>query len=250
MTFTMEHGTVGVIKPTYRPGSLEEFIRLLPEGIGVIPLFVGISRGTSEEFASVTGIIEKRVAELAEIGVDLIHPEGAPPLMQLGLARERELVAGWERRYGIPVVTAPQTQVEAMRALGMSRIVGATYFTGAINDVFTRYFTDAGIEVLAMAGISVPFDGVQHLRPRDVFDHTVRAFRSSPGADGVYLLGSGWRVLGIVDDLERECGVPVVHPVPARVWAIQKRLRVNEPRTGYGRLLATLPALPAEAPDR
>jgi hypothetical protein len=27
---------VGVIKPTHRPGSLEEFIRLLPEGIGVV----------------------------------------------------------------------------------------------------------------------------------------------------------------------------------------------------------------------
>ncbi len=247
MTFTTEHGTVGVVKPTYRPGSLEEFIRLLPEGIGVIPLFVGISRGTSEEFASVLGIVEQRVKELAEIGVDLIHPEGAPPLMQLGFSKERELVAGWERRFGVPIVTAPQTQTEAMRALGMTRIVGVTYFTGAINDTFTRYFTDAGFEVTAMAGIDVPFDGVGHLSPRDVFDHTVRAFRASPGADGIYLLGSGWRVLGIVDDLERECGVPVLHPVPARVWAVQARFGVHETRTGYGRLLATLPALPAAA---
>lgn len=46
MTFETEHGTVGVIKPTLRPGSLEEFIRLLPEGIGVIPLFLDIRRGT------------------------------------------------------------------------------------------------------------------------------------------------------------------------------------------------------------
>ena len=38
-------GVVGVIKPTYRPGSLEEFIRLLPEGIGVIPKFAGIREG-------------------------------------------------------------------------------------------------------------------------------------------------------------------------------------------------------------
>ena len=44
--------------------------------------------------------------------------------------------------------------------------------------------------------------------------------------------------------LERDLGVPVVHPVPARVWEFQKRLRVHEPRAGYGRLLETLPPLP------
>jgi hypothetical protein len=39
--FESWRGIVGDIKPTHRPGSLEEFIRLLPEGIGVIPLTVG-----------------------------------------------------------------------------------------------------------------------------------------------------------------------------------------------------------------
>jgi hypothetical protein len=51
-------GVVGVIKPTHRPGSLEEFIRLLPEGIGVIPLFLGIRAGTEKEFLDVTGQAE------------------------------------------------------------------------------------------------------------------------------------------------------------------------------------------------
>jgi hypothetical protein len=33
----------------------------------------------------------------------------------------------------------------------------------------------------------------------------------------------------------------VVHPVTARAWEIQKRLRVRKPVKGYGRLLETLP---------
>ena len=32
MAFMSWRGVVGVVKPTHRPGSLEEFIRLLPEG--------------------------------------------------------------------------------------------------------------------------------------------------------------------------------------------------------------------------
>ena len=244
MTFETEHGTVGVVKPTYRPGSLEEFIRLLPEGIGVIPLFLDIRRGTEEEFAQQLGAMEDRVAKLAEIGVDLIHPEGAPPFMQLGVAGERELVERWEKRFGIPIVTASQTQIEAMRALGLRRIVGVTYFTGQINDMFSRYFTEAGFEMIGMSGIAVPFDGVGRLASRDVYEHAARAFRDAGGADGVYLLGSGWRVLDIVEPLEHALGVPVVHAVTARVWAVQRRLGVSTIHTGHGRLLATMPELP------
>ena len=44
MVFTSWRGVVGVVKPTHRPGSLEEFIRLLPEGIGVAGEAGGRSR--------------------------------------------------------------------------------------------------------------------------------------------------------------------------------------------------------------
>ena len=46
------------------------------------------------------------------------------------------------------------------------------------------------------------------------------------------MLGSGWRTLDIIETLEQDLQVPVVHPVTARVWEIQKRLHVREPRAG------------------
>jgi maleate cis-trans isomerase len=55
------------------------------------------------------------------------------------------------------------------------------------------------------------------------------------------MLGSGWRTLDIIKLLEQDLQVPVVHPVPARVWEMQKRLHVHEPRAGYGTLLETMP---------
>lgn len=246
MSFPSWRGTVGVIKPTYRPGSLEEFIRLLPDGIGVIPLFLDIRRGTAEEFAAQIAHVEDRVAQLAAIGVDLIHPEGAPPFMALGAAAERERVAAWEARFKIPVVTAPQTQVEALRALGVRRLVGVTYFTGALNDTFSRYFTDSGFEVLEMTGIAVPFEMVGALSAQVVYAAARAAFLRHPTAEGLYLLGSGWRTLDVIEPLEQDLAVPVLHAVPARVWAVQQRLHVHQVRSGYGRLLAELPP-PARA---
>lgn len=247
MSFSSWRGSIGIIKPTLRPGGIEEFIRLLPEGIGVIPLFVNIRKGTVDEFKSVLDHFEERVKDLAEAGVDLIHPEGAPPFMVHGLAGERAIIDRWQATYHLPIFTAPQSQVEAMQALGIKRIVGVTYFRGEINQTFAQYFRDAGFEVLAMEGMDVDFDKVQQLSSHEVYAFTKAAFLKHPDADGIYMLGSGWRVLDILEMLERDLRVPVVHAITARLWAVQNRLHVHQPIKGYGRLLADFPNL-VEAP--
>lgn len=84
MLYSSWRGVVGLIKPGVRPGSIEEFIRLLPEGIGVMPRYLGIRKGTKEEFLAIMEKIKELVAELAEMNVDLISAEGAPPFMIRG----------------------------------------------------------------------------------------------------------------------------------------------------------------------
>src|SRR5262245_12392828 len=84
MAFSSWRGTVGMINPTMRPGVTEEVIRLLPEGIGLLPVFLDIRRGARDEFETVMPAYERQVALLAEHECDLIHPAGAPPFMVLG----------------------------------------------------------------------------------------------------------------------------------------------------------------------
>lgn len=241
MVFASWRGVVGVVKPTHRPGSLEEFIRLIPEGIGVVPVYLDFKRGTEDEFRAALNAVEQKVAELAKEGVDLIHPEGAPPFMVQGYRGEAELMKSWEAKYKIPMVTAAQTQVEALRALGIKKFVGVTYFTNSVNDITTSYFNDAGFEVLAMEGMSVAFEDVGRLASQEIYAHTRKAFLKHPDADGIYMLGTGWRCLDIIHLLEEDLGVPVVHPVPARVWAVQRRLHVRQKRIGFGKLLGEMP---------
>lgn len=241
MSYRSWRGVVGVIKPTHRPGSLEEFIRLLPEGIGVIPLFLGIKGGTEKEFLEVLKAMKEKIAELASLKVDLIHPEGAPPFMLRGYKGEEEIVRELEEKHGIPIVTSGMTQVEALRALGIERMVGVTYFQGEINQKYARYFREAGFQVLGMEGISVPFTEVGSLSSQEVYAFIKKEYLQHKNAQGIYLLGSGWRVLEVISLLEQDLQVPVIHPVPARVWAVQKRLYVRQPVKGYGRLLEEMP---------
>ena len=241
MVFASWRGVVGVVKPTHRPGSLEEFIRLLPDGIGVVPVYLNFKRGTEDEFRGALNAVEEKVAELAAEGVDLIHPEGAPPFMVHGYKGEEKIIKEWEAKYKIPMVTAAQTQVEALRALNVKRFVGVTYFIGKVNDITTRYFQDAGFDVLGMEGIPVAFEDVGRLASQEIYAHTRKAFLKNQNADGIYMLGTGWRCLDIIHLLEEDLQVPVIHPVPARVWAIQKRLHVRQRVKGFGRLLEEMP---------
>jgi maleate isomerase len=241
VVFTSWRGTVGVVKPTHRPGSLEEFIRLLPEGIGVVPVYLNFKRGTEDEFRGALNAVEEKVAELAKEGVDLIHPEGAPPFMVHGFKGEQKILNEWEARYQTPMVTAAQTQVEALHALNIKKFLGVTYFVGSVNDITTDYFQEAGFEVLGMEGMSVAFEDVGRLASKEIYAHTRRAFLKNPHAEAIYMLGTGWRCLDIIQMLEEDLQVPVIHPVPARVWAVQKRLHVRQPVKGFGRLLEQMP---------
>ena len=241
MVFTSWRGVVGVVKPTHRPGSLEEFIRLMPEGVGVVPVYLNFQRGTEDEFLAALNAAREKVAELAKEGVDLIHPEGAPVFMVHGFKGEEKIVKEWEAEFKVPIVTAGQTQVEALRALHVKKFVGVTYSFGSINDMFKRYFQEAGFDVLAMDGMKVDFADVGRLASTEIYAHTRQAFLRNPGADGIYMLGTGWRCLDIVHLLEEDLQVPVVHAVPARVWAVQKRLHIRQKVKGFGKLLEEMP---------
>jgi maleate isomerase len=113
MSFTLWRGVVGMVRPTRRPGTLEELIRILPEGIGVVPLLLNFKAGSNAEFLNSIPLYERFAAELAEQGVDVIMLTGAPPFMLLGPEKEARLTREWEEQFNTPVVTDPQMQVAA-----------------------------------------------------------------------------------------------------------------------------------------
>jgi hypothetical protein len=140
MAFSSWRGVVGMINPTMRPGVTEEVIRLLPEGIGLIPLFLNIRRGTEDEFEGMMPAYEKLVAVLADHGCDLIHPHGAPPFMVQGRKKEAEIIRRWEKTYKTPIMSVAQNHVNALKAVKAKSIVGATYFPGKLNAIFAKVF--------------------------------------------------------------------------------------------------------------
>jgi len=242
MHYTMWRGVAGLVKPTRRPGSLETLIRLLPEGIGVVPLLLNVRQGDHSEFSSAIPFYEKYVAELAEQGMDMIHPGGTPPFMLQGYKGEDKLIKSWEKKYNTPIFTSGQNHVRAMRALGIKKFIGASY-SALQNKIVIDYMTEAGFKVVSMEPIDVPFNEAQNISCETLYAHIKRLFRENKGADGIYIQGGAWHTEGIVETLEQDLQVPVVHANIAPAWEIMKRLQVREPRSVFGQLLRELPEM-------
>ena len=137
-------GIVGLVKPTYRPGSMESFIKLMPEGVGFIPFHAGIRAGNEQEFQEALLVAEKKVARLAELGADVVMIMGAPPAMVRGHGADRQISDQLSKKYGIPVLVATMAQADAFRALGLKKLVGITYFQEELNRKFAKFFEDDG----------------------------------------------------------------------------------------------------------
>src|SRR5690349_14792423 len=149
MSFTLWRGVVGMVRPTRRPGTLEELIRILPEGIGLVPLLLNFKAGSNAEFLGSIPHYEQFAAELAEQGVDLIILSGAPPFMLLGPRREAALTRGLEKKLKTPIVTDPQMQVAGLRAMKIRKFIGASY-SALQNTIVRNYMTKAGFRILSM----------------------------------------------------------------------------------------------------
>lgn len=234
---------VGSVWPTNRTGVLgdQELDPKLPPGIRLVHLSMGFTQGDQAEFRASMPGYEARVAELAALGPDLIRVIGAPPFMLLGYQGEGDTIRAWESRYGVPMMTSGQNHVRAFRTLGVRRLVGASYFPEELNALFRAYLADAGFEVLGMEGIDVPFADVPKVPSSEIRRQLAAMFARQPGGDCLYMLGSAWKTLDIIEPLEADLGVPVVHALPARCWETQMRLGVRQPIPGYGRLLAEMP---------
>jgi hypothetical protein len=145
----------GIVGDRATDSSLVDMIKLLPEGIGVVPVYLNLTQGSREEYGSSYATYEKLIAYLASQKCSVISIEGAPPFMLLGPAREAEMVDGWKRKYNTDMFTSSQNQVNAFKALKVKKILGVTSGSGGpdMNKVYAKYFEDSGI------GASSPWTG-------------------------------------------------------------------------------------------
>jgi maleate isomerase len=210
---------------------------ILPAGFTIVSSGLNVQAHTEAEF--------NKAIDALGAGLDIFKAEECDAILmggitlgtQRGYAAEQEVVRKLSHQVGLPVSTAMNATVEALKYLKVKTTVIATAYKESINQAVKKYYEDGGVKVLAIRGLEVskPVDQVK-LPDYSSYKVARELFRQYPEVDSLLLQGR-WRTVAYVQELESDTQRPVVSSTAASLWWALKVLAMKIPITGFGRLL-------------
>lgn len=210
---------------------------ILPKGFTIVSSGLNVQAHTEAEFNKAIDALGAGLGVFAAEECDAILLGGITLGTQRGYAAEQEIIAKLSRQVGLPVSTAMNATVEALKHLNVRSTVIATAYKESINQAVKKYYEDGGVKVLAINGLEVARPVDQAKLPDYASYKVARAlFRQYPQADSLLIQGR-WRSVAYVQELEDDTAKPVVSSTAASLWWVMHTLGIKTPIEGYGRLL-------------
>jgi len=211
---------------------------LVPAEVGLTIESVGV--GPDAAVDDRTEAVLRRAAEIVRH-----HPiEGliitGAPLTVLNPDIEKKLAEA----ITIPVTTPIRAATAALHAINAKRLILMTPFDDEINSRLHDRLKQSGLSVLSCP--SLEYLGARtgaHVAADKIFGIMEKIVHETPGADAIYFQGAPFDPLPIIGRIESELKLPVIASNPAMLWHNLSRLGHKFSIQGYGRLLASWPAL-------
>lgn len=234
-------GKVGFLVPSPGIASSEEMRELCPRGVLSVFATTPIAAATIEGNRAALEHLESGIQQLERANVDVIVHVGAIPSIVLGPKDDAQILQRAGAITSLPVVLAMRATVEALLHLGVRRVAAVNPLGQELVPLATTYLEANGIQALScpVFGLTSPI-AVHEIQAGAVYRLARQAVRDAQDADGILLLGGGWRTLDTISALEADTGKPVLSSNTAAIWSALRIMGVREPRTGFGRLLEEL----------
>jgi maleate isomerase len=236
---------IGFIQPSAgNPNHPHEFYLLVPDGVTISLMGLRSLEDPPEEFLSKEGLdrtvrrLPAAAKVLAAQPVDVIVQAGVPHLTAQPYGIEEKVRADVAAVTDIPLVIDVRASIDAMKALGMTKVLMVSPFTEAASVQVADYVKHDGLGIIATHRVNAgPYGGLYTIPLGSVYQEVKVAHRRLGGScDGIWLPGAAMPSVGLIDVLERDLGVPVVSSKQAMVWAALRTARVFAAKPGYGRL--------------
>jgi maleate isomerase len=210
---------------------------ILPKGFTIVSSGLNVQSHTETEFNKAIDALGAGLGIFAAEECDAILMGGITLGTQRGYAAEQEVVAKLSRQVGLPVSTAMNATVQAMKHLEIRSTVIATAYKEAINQSVKKFYEDAGLNVLAIMGLEVskPVDQVK-LPDYASYKLARELNRRYPVTDSLLIQGR-WRSVAYVQELEDDTHKPVISSTAASLWWVMHVLGIKVPIHGFGKLL-------------
>jgi maleate cis-trans isomerase len=229
----------GLISPNYSEETLTDAYRVFPGGIRIVGRTLTVEKYTDDEFRRAERAFSDLVRDLARQPLDFLMITGELFLSYKGPGSDRQILDRVKEITPVPASTVLTAVTGACRALGLKRVVMATPFPEAQDERLVRFLAHDGIDAAAFRGLGCPNANViWELPPESGYELATSLLREYPDVDGVYMPCNKWRIVSVIDRIERESGKPVVTNTQAWVWEALRAMGMKTAIRGYGRLLS------------
>jgi len=137
-----------------------------------------------------------------------------------------------EAAAGIPVANASLSIVEALRALGATRVSLASPYAAWLNERLRVYLEADGFKVLAMQGLGTEAHST-------ISSERIKALVAEvdrPESEAIFISCSNFPTLDILEPLEAKHGKPIVTSNASGMWKMLRLLGDRRAIPGAGRL--------------
>jgi len=232
---------IGLLVPSSNTTVEPEFYRALPPGVTLHVARLFLTQIAPEAILSLVQDLETQSRGLASADVDVIVLGAAAPSFLKGLGYDRELIRKIEAATGKRATTTSTALIEALRYLGVSRVVLGAAYDDKVNAIAKSFLEANGVEVLAAHGLGL-VDNLVVGRLGVSSAYEVARKIDRPDAEAIVLACTNWKTMDAIERLERELGKPVVTTTQVSIWAALRAIGGIEGVPGYGRLLRDLTA--------
>ena len=232
---------IGHVAPSRGDTLVYEFYQMLPEGFMILNSTGTIRQLVDADFERQLERIEEATVDLVENKCDSIIIGGSPLFTKLGHGSDIEMGNKLTAKFGVPVSPGISGEVEALKSLGLTKLVVATPHEDTLNERMKAFLEASGFKVLKIQGYGVRKNAdLTDMDVHSAYKIAKRLYEHAPDADGVFVPCPRWPTITDVDLLEREIGKPVVTSCQAYIWHALKMAKVKQEVKGFGRLMASL----------
>ena len=230
---------IGHVAPSRGDTLVYEFYQMLPAGFMMLNSTGTIRQLVDADLERQLQRIEEAAADLVDNKCDSVIIGGSPLFTKLGYGSDIEMGKRLSDKYGVPVSPGITGEIQALKSLGIEKLVVATPHEDTLNDRMKAFLEASGFKVLKIKGYGVRKNAdITDMDEHAAYKIAKRLYESAPQADGVFVPCPRWPTITDVDLLEREIGKPVITSSQAYIWHALKMAKVKQEVNGYGMLMA------------
>jgi maleate isomerase len=214
---------IGLIIPSSNRMTEAQFNRYAPAGIGIHVARVQMTGQYKKPIAAVLDDVGRAASTLGDARCDPVVFHCTANAMSEGAAGEAALVGRIAKESRATSFSVAQAVLDAMRALGMRRVVLLTPYPQAANDHEKEFLAEFGIEVVHDVALACPSANDYLTIPVARWVELARGLAHVP-ADGFFLSCTNTTQIEAIEAIERATGKPVVNSNQAVLWASLKRI--------------------------